>query len=127
MRIRAAGAFCLLALLIFCRVGDARQKGTQLESESVILFGDPYSGVRLNVAGKPVVIPNPDGFIGQGFASLPSLAPEGDRVVWGLTLQANADAVCKSLEAACLMSSQGRQYSFSSLWKSPIVDKRALT
>ncbi len=84
-----------------------------MESESVILFGDPYSGVRLNVAGKPVVIPNPDGFIGQGFASLPSLAPEGDRVVWGLTLQANADAVCKSLEAACLMSSQGR-------WKSVV-------
>jgi Tol biopolymer transport system component len=84
-----------------------------LESDSVFLFGNDYSNVRLIVAGKPVDITNPDGFIGQGFASPPSLAPGGDRLVWGLTLPANSHTRCKGLEAACLMSNQSR-------WKSVV-------
>lgn len=95
-------------MAILCQVNEGQQAKTEVDSQPVILFGNSYSSVRLAVAEHQIEIANPSGFIGQGFASLPSLAPAGDRVVWGLTLPSSSDAACIGLEAGCSLPGQNQ-------------------
>jgi hypothetical protein len=71
-----------IALCVICG-GAGYTSGEQRE---VLLFGNTYDAVMLNVNGRSVDVPAPPGFRGQGLASLPSLSPDGNLIAWGLTL-----------------------------------------
>jgi hypothetical protein len=84
-----------------------------------LLFGNTYGALLLKVDGRVEEVSTPSGFIGQGFASLPSLSSDGKLIAWGLALPdgSKSDATQPKMKAPIRKSVLGVYSVKDKSWK----------